>query len=143
MLVDANILLFAIDETSRFHAAAAQWLEEQLNGRGRVGLPWLSLGAFLRISTHPRAFERPLAPEHAWQYVQSWLEARNVWIPVPTDRHAGVLEELMIRYDIRGTSVTDARIAALAVEHGLTVCSADTDFARFTEVRWLNPVAPT
>lgn len=143
MLVDANILLFAIDERSRFHASASRWVEKQLNGPARVGLPWLSLGAFLRIVTHARAFERPLAPERAWQYVRAWLEAGNVWIPTPTDRHADVLEDLITRYDIRGNSVTDARLAALAIEHGLTVYSADTDFARFAEIRWVNPLAPT
>lgn len=140
MLVDANILLFAVDETSRFHVAAAQWLTEQLNGLRRVGLPWQSLAAFLRISTHPRASEHPLSPGRAWGHVQDWLASDAAWIPIPTERHAEVLGSLITTYDLRGNLVSDADLAALAIEHGLIVCSADTDFARFREVRWQNPL---
>jgi toxin-antitoxin system PIN domain toxin len=142
MLVDANILLFAADKTSPFHAAAANWLTEQLNGPARVGLPWQSLGAFLRISTHPRAAEHPLQPSEAWQHVDAWLAAEPTWIPQPTDRHAEILSGLIRTYQLRGNLISDAQVAALAIEHGLTVCSADTDFARFQEIRWQNPVAP-
>lgn len=141
MLIDANLLLFAVDSESPFHAAAREWLTEQLNGSRRVGLPWESLSAFLRISTHPRAAARPLAPEEAWEIVAGWLDAGPAWIPLPTERHADVLGALLEKYRIGGNLVPDARLAALAVEHGLTVCSADTDFARFTEVRWENPLA--
>lgn len=142
MLIDANLLLFAVDSESPFHAAAREWLTEQLNGSRRVGLPWESLSAFLRISTHPRAAARPLAPEEAWEIVAGWLDAGPAWIPLPTERHADVLGSLVVKYQLRGHLVPDAHLAALAYEHGLTVCSADTDFARFTEVRWLNPLAP-
>ncbi|HZV49143.1 MAG TPA: TA system VapC family ribonuclease toxin [Candidatus Dormibacteraeota bacterium] len=140
MLVDANILLFAVDSASRFHEAARAWLTEALNGPRRVGLPWLVLGAFIRIVTHPRASDRPLAPEQAWSYVSDWLACETVWVPNPTDRHAAVLGSLIASYQLRGNLVTDAQIAALAIEHGLTICSADTDFARFREVRWLDPL---
>ena len=140
MLVDANILLFAVDSTSPFHTAAARWLTEQLNGARRVGLPWQSLLAFLRISTHPRAAEHPLASAVAWRHVERWLAAEPAWIPLPTERHADILGRLIAAYDLRGNFVSDAHMAALAVEHGLTVCSADTDFARFAEIRWENPV---
>jgi toxin-antitoxin system PIN domain toxin len=141
VLVDANILLFAVDRESPFHAAAADWLTEQLNGARRVGLPWQTLGAFLRISTHPRAVERPLAPAAAWRHVERWLAAGPAWIPVPTERHAAVLGGLIATHHLRGNLVSDAQLAALAIEHGLTVCSSDTDFARFGELRWENPVA--
>jgi toxin-antitoxin system PIN domain toxin len=140
MLVDANILLFAVDTTSRFHRAAAGWLGEQLNGPRRVGLPWQSLWAFLRISTNPRASEDPFSPEQAWSYVEDWLGAVPAWIPGPTERHSDVLGRLITSYELRGNLVTDAHLAAIAIEHGLTVCSADTDFARFTEIRWENPL---
>ncbi len=141
MLVDANLLLFAVDEASRFHDAALEWLTAQLNGPSRVGLPWLALTAFLRIVTHPRALERPLDPDDAWAYVTEWLAAATVWVPRPTERHAEVLGALVAAHQPRGNLVTDAQMAALAIEHGLTVCSADTDFARFTEIRWENPLA--
>ena len=98
------------------------------------------LGAFLQISTNPRASEDPFSPEQAWSYVEDWLSAAPAWIPGPTERHAEVLGRLMTSYQLRGNLVMDAHLAALAIEHGLTVCSADTDFARFTEIRWENPL---
>ncbi len=140
MLIDANLLLFAVDARSPFHRAAAGWLTQQLNGPRRVGLPWQSLAAFVRISTHPRASQRPLTPQEAWARVEDWLAAGPVWIPNPTERHAEVLGRLVTSYQLRGNLVADAQLAALAVEYGLTLCSADTDFARFREVRWENPL---
>jgi toxin-antitoxin system PIN domain toxin len=142
MLVDANLLLFAVDEGSPFHAAASRWLAGQLGGSRRVGFPWPSLAAFLRISTHPRAVMHPLSPSESWSYVEDWLSADVAWIPQPTERHAGVLRTLVVNYQLRGNLISDAHLAALAIEHGLTVCSADTDFARYTEIHWENPVAP-
>jgi toxin-antitoxin system PIN domain toxin len=141
MLVDANILLFAADATSSFHAAASSWLTRVLNGPIRVGLPWQSLGAFLRIGTNPRAYQQPLTPDEAWSFVQDWLSADASWIPTPTDRHPDVLGSLIVSHQLRGSLISDAQLAALAIEHGLTVYSADTDFARFSEVRWENPLA--
>ncbi len=141
MLVDANLLLFAVDETSVFHAAARDWLAERLNGVRRVGLPWQSLGAFLRLATHSRVFANPLSPDDAWQRVSDWLATEAAWIPLPGARHGELLGALLTRHQIRGNLVPDAQLAALALEHGLTICSADTDFARFQEVRWENPVA--
>jgi toxin-antitoxin system PIN domain toxin len=142
MIVDANVLLFAVDRSSPFHRSALEWLTGVLNGPRRVGLPWQSLGAFLRIVTNPRALERPLEPTAAWSYVRDRLAVDAVWIPGPTERHAEVLGSLIERYRLRGNLITDAELAALAIEHGLEVCSADTAFARFAEVRWVNPVRP-
>lgn len=140
MLVDANLLLFARDSASPFHDRARGWLVEQLNGTTRVGLPWQSLIAFVRVATHPRAYEQPLTPQEAWMQVRSWLEAEPAWVPVPTERHADVAGALITDYQLRGNLVSDAHLAALAVEHGVPLCSADTDFARFREVRWINPL---
>ena len=141
MLVDANLLLFSADTTSPFHTAASRWLTEQLNGRARVGFAWQSLAAFVRITTHPRATRSPLTPGEAWKHVEEWLAAGPAWTPAPTERHVDVLGDLIVRYHLRGNLVSDAELAALAIEHGLKICSADTDFARFAEVRWENPVA--
>jgi uncharacterized protein len=141
MLVDANLLLFAVDESSPFHRRCRGWLEDALNGPRRVGIPWASLGAFVRIVTHPRASANPLSPVAAWAHVVDWLSCDVVWTPGPTDRHAEILGPLITTYQLRGNLVPDAQLAAIAVEHGLTVYSADTDFARFTEVRWVNPLA--
>jgi len=141
MLVDANILLFAVDASSPFHEAAASWLTGTLNAARRVGFPWPVLSAFVRISTNPRISERHLSPAKAWGYVEDWLATEVAWIPNPTPRHAEVFGELIVSYQLRGNLVSDAHLAALALEHGLTVCSADTDFARFQEVAWVNPLA--
>ena len=141
MLIDANLLIYAVDATAPDHSKASSWLTGQLNGDRRVGLPWESLTAFLRITTHPRAAVRPLRPAEAWRFVRDWLDVDLVWIPAATDRHADVLAGLIDRYRISGNLVPDAHLAALALEHGLEICSADTDFARFTEVRWYNPMA--
>jgi len=141
MLIDANLLVFAVREESPFHVKARNWLTDQLNGERRVGIPWQSLAAFLRIATNPRIYERPLEPIAAWTYVEGWLADDLVWTPAPTPRHAQVLGDLVKHHQPRGNLVTDAQLAALAIEHGLEVCSADTDFARFTEIRWNNPLA--
>lgn len=141
MLLDANLLLYAVHRQSPFHKQARDWLTEQMNGSRRVGLPWQSLASFLRIATHPRALERPLSPAEAWARVNDWLKADVAWIPEPATRHATLLGELVVRHDVRGNLVPDAQLAALALEHGLTLYSADTDFARFTGVTWKNPLA--
>jgi len=140
MLVDANILLYAIDRTSRFHEPARDWLAAALNGRTRVGFPWLSLAAFVRIATNPRASRAPLSSAAAWECVTDWLACDVAWIPGPTDRHASILGGLIATYDLRGNLITDGQIATLAIEHGLTVVSTDTDFARFREISWKNPL---
>lgn len=140
MLVDANILLYSVDEESPFHDRAKDWLEAALNGPRRVGLPWLSLRAFLRIATHPRALREPLPPGDALQFVDDWLDAPAAWVPEPGRGHRSILGRLVHDLDLRGALVTDAVLAALCIEHGVEVVSADSDFARFTEVRWVNPV---
>jgi toxin-antitoxin system PIN domain toxin len=142
VLVDANILLFATDESSPFHGAASAWLTDRLNGARRVGFPWQVLGAFLRLATSPRVARRALTPEQAWGQVDGWLDPDVAWIPAPTEHHAEVLRSLVVSYQLRGNLVSDAQLAALAIEHGLTICSADTDFARFREVEWVNPLDP-
>ena len=123
MLVDANILLYAVNEVSPFHERASHWLTEQLNGDRRVALPWHSLVAFLRISTHERASARPLTPEHAASFVAGWLEPEVAWIPREGPGHARILTDLITRYKLAGNIISDAHLAALAIEHGLEVCS--------------------
>jgi len=142
VLVDANILLYAVDEASPFHQRARTWLSDQLNGPRRVGFPWQSLVAFVRISTHERASAHPLTPGQAADFIEDWLEPEIAWIPREGAGHARILADLITRYQLRGNVVSDAQLAALAIEHGLEVCSNDSDFARFSEVRWINPVAP-
>lgn len=140
MLVDANILVYAVDSESRAHAAARDWLTRQLNGPGRVAIPWQSIAAFLRIVTHHRIFTAPMSSAEAWEIVEAWLETESVWTPVPGPKHAEILADLIEKYEPRADLVPDTMLVALAIEHGLAVCSSDTDFARFTEIEWRNPI---
>jgi uncharacterized protein len=142
MLVDANILLYAVDEDSPFHVPAREWLEAALNGSRRVGIAWASLAAFVRIATHPRALHEPLSPTEAWRFVDDWLDAPTVWTPAPGRGHREILGRLVRDLDLRANLVSDAVLGALCIEHGLEIVSADSDFARFTEIAWRNPVAP-
>lgn len=99
--------------------------------------------AFLRISTHPRAFERPLEIGDAWSVAAGWLERPNVSAPHPTDRHPGILGELLVSARSAGNHATDAHLAALAIEWGLELLSVDRDFARYPGLRWRDPLSPT
>ncbi len=139
ILIDANILIYAHVPTLPHHEAARRWLEEQLN-ESRVGLPWPSLLAFMRLVTNPRIFERPASITEAWSRVEEWLALPSVWIPQPTERHSQILGELLRKVVDRPTLIPDAHLAALAIEHNLILCSTDEDFARFPKVRWLNPL---
>ncbi len=141
ILVDANILLYACNSAIDLHAKIRDWLDEKLNGTAPVGLPWPSLLTFLRIATNPRAFPSPLTMRVAWEQVSSWLSAETVWVPEPTERHITVLDKLLALPGIYGNLIPDAHLAALAIEHGLTMCSTDGDFARFPDLTWLNPLA--
>lgn len=140
ILVDANLLIYTFDDTSPHHASAREWFDRQLSGTSLVGLPWESLTAFIRIVTNPRIYRRMTTTLTAWQVVEDWLGCDVAWIPRPTDRHAGILGELLAVPGIRANLVPDAHLAALAMEHGLTLCSADSGFARFPRLRWMNPL---
>lgn len=141
ILVDANLLLYAKYSDYEQHERAHAWLDDQLNGPARVGLPWESLLAFLRIGTNARLRPRPLSTAQAWAQVEEWLGLGNVWIPQPTVRHGEVLADLLATSRAAGNLIADAHLAALAIEHGLVLCSTDGDFARFTGLRWLDPLA--
>lgn len=139
MIVDANVLLYAVDEESHFHTTARTWLDAAMNGVERVGLPWPSLLAFQRIITHPRATVNPMTPGDAWSYITDWLDADQAWVPSPGARHREILGGLLVEGHLRGNIVTDAHLAALAIEHGTSICSFDSDFARFDRLLWINP----
>jgi uncharacterized protein len=140
VLLDANILLYGVDTDSPFHEPAHRWLEDTLNGTRRVALPWQSLTAFVRIATHPRALREPMTPGEAWSFVEDWLDAPTTWLPEAGLAHRQILGRLVRDLDLRANLVSDAVLAALCIEHGLVIVSADSDFARFTEIDWVNPV---
>lgn len=143
ILVDANLLLYAKLSSFPEHEKAHAWFDGKLNGPDRVALPWESLLAFLRLSTNTRMFPRPLSTAMAWRQVRSWLSLGTTWCPVPTAEHEEVLDALLAPGGITPKLVMDAHLAALAIEHGLVLCSADGDFGRFTQLRWHNPLSPT
>lgn len=139
ILVDANLLVYAHVSNLPQHSAARRWLDGQLSGRTRVGLPWESLLAFVRLVTNPRVFERPESVRSAWAQVEAWLDAPPSWLPTPSDRHREVLSDL-IQSATRPGLVADAHLAALAIEHGVVLQTTDGDFARFPGLRWQNPL---
>ena len=139
MIVDANVLLYAVDSKSHFHATARTWLDEAMNGVERVGLPWVSLMAFQRIITHPRVTANPLTPADACSYITDWLDAAQAWVPTPGSRHRDILGQLLIDGNLHGNLVTDAHLAALAIENGTGIYSFDSNFTRFNDLRWIDP----
>jgi len=142
ILVDANLLVYARVTGLPQHEPARGWLDGRLNGSAPVGLPWPSLLAFLRLVTNARIFERPEAIGSAWRQVEDWLGCPCVWIPQPTETHREILARLLTAAEsVQANLVPDAHLAALAMEHGLTLCSSDGDFARFAGLRWENPLA--
>lgn len=141
ILVDANLLVYANAREFRQHDRARAWLDERLNGTAPVGLPWPSLLAFIRLISNPRMLERPRPVADAWSQVEAWLDRPPVWVPQPTERHREVLGRLVATSVPRANLVPDAHLAAIAIEHGLVLCSTDGDFARFAGLRWENPLA--
>jgi len=140
ILVDANLLVYSKMAGVPEHAAAREWLDARLGGTAKVGLPWPSLLAFLRLVTNRRIFERPMTLAAAWDQVEAWLRQPSAWIPQPTEGHREILGGLVADAGERGTLVPDLHLAALALEHGLILCSTDADFARFGGLRWENPL---
>jgi uncharacterized protein len=140
ILVDANLLLYAKFSDMPQHSRATSWLEQVVRDDIRIGLPWPSLLAFVRISTNARVYARPLAMSQAWEQVEGWLALPRAWIPHPTDQHPRILGRLLSEATVSGNLVSDAHLAALSLEHGLELCTADSDFARFPGVRWRNPL---
>jgi len=141
ILVDINLLIYATSERTKQHRDARHWFEALLNGSSRVGLPWACLLGYLRITTNRRAFPDAISMDKAWSQIDEWLSCDPVWIPQPTERHAAVLGSLCAHPGVHGDLISDAHLAALAIEHGLTLCSTDGDFARFRGLKWMNPLA--
>lgn len=138
-LVDANLLIYATKSDSAHHHRAAEWFDDQMNSGERIALPWASLTAFLRVSTDRRVWKEPLAVEAALEFVQDWLAWESVFVPEPAANHFSLVSELL-RAVPRSKLVPDAHLAALAISHGLTLCSNDIDFRLFKGLRLLNPL---
>jgi len=140
ILPDVNLLVYATDETSIFHTNAKTWWDGALSSSRIVGICYPSMLGFIRLVTNRRVFAAPLSVTEALEYVESWLAQPNTTIVVPTPRHWPLLATLLESTGIGANLTTDAHIAALAIEHGFTVYSNDSDFGRFNNLRWENPL---
>lgn len=140
ILVDANLLIYAVNSDSPHHERARSWLEAILSSSAAVGLPWIVLLAFLRITTRPAIFERPLAPDQALGYVDPWLAQPFVEVVTPGAGHWTILRNLLLAAGTAGNLTSDAHLAALAVELRCPIYSADSDFQRFPGVEQHNPL---
>lgn len=138
-LVDANVLINAVNAEARHHRAAKRWLDDALSGSSPVGFAWLALVAFVRITTHPSLAAMPLALGEAMAQVEEWLDARSAHVLQPGPRHAELLGGLLRAVGTAGNLTNDAHLAALALEHKATVVTFDSDFGRFPGVRWERP----
>lgn len=141
ILVDADLLLYAEDSLSEHHEAARMWWDAQLSNAIPICLCWPVLNAFIRIGTNARLHQRPLTIREATDRVQSWLNQSCVRLIQPTDQHWPFFQRMLVGGKATGNLVSDAHLAALAVEHNCVLHSTDADFARFRGLKWKNPLS--
>lgn len=140
-ILDVNVLIYAYNTEADSHERARMWFEDTMSGTETVGFPWLTVLGFLRLTTRPAVMSPPLPLLEALDRVDEWLAQPCATVVHPTERHPIVLRELLTAVGTGGNRVPDAHLAALAVEHGATLCSRDADFRRFPGLIWLDPVA--
>lgn len=139
-LPDLNLMIYAVDRESPHHAGASRWWNASMSGTETVGLAWSVMLGFVRLMTNPRVVRAPLDPEQALDYLERWLAHPITTVLEPTPRHVAVLRDLLQDTGAAGNLVADAHLAALAIEHGAELCSADRDFGRFPGLKWANPL---
>ena len=140
ILIDANLLLYAYHPGAGQHEKSRAWFEAVLSGPDLVRFAWLTLWAFIRIATNARVFDRPLSVSEAEAAISSWLAQPVAGILEPGERHWDILRSLVREGQATGPLVMDAVLAAIALEHGATLCTTDRDFSRFSGLRWINPL---
>lgn len=141
-LIDVNLLIYATNAAVAEHKMSRRWFELELSSGETIAIPWVCQLAFVRLTTNRAVMASPLTAREAISYVRSWQAHPTVVMPEPTDRHLAVLEHLLTVSGVTGSRVSDAHLAALAIEHGATLCSADSDFSRFPGLSWFNPIDP-
>ena len=141
ILIDSNVWLYACLADMPHHPPCRIWLEDALSGEERIALPWQVVVSVLRISTQPRLLQRPLSLGQALELVQGWIEHPLVEVLTPGERHWAILQHLLVQIGSAGNLSNDAHLAALALEHDCSLCSADADFRRFPGLRLINPLA--
>lgn len=139
-IVDANVLLYAVNADTRHHDSSRRWLDDALSGADTVGFTWLAVTAFVRISTKAGLFGRPLATGEALAQVRTWLDAPGARTVEPGAQHVTILDSLLGEVGAGGNLVSDAHLAAIAIEHRAEVVSFDADFGRFPGLRWVRPL---
>ena len=140
LLPDVNLLVYAHNEHAPQHAKARDWWNACLRGPQAVGLAWAVMRGFVRITTHPKVFERPMTVDEALGRIAEWLPLPHVQVLHPAERHFDGWMELLLGLGSAANLTTDAHLAALAIERNCTLCSTDADFARFPGLRWVNPL---
>lgn len=140
ILVDANLLIYAVNRDANHHKRARDWLEQALSGPVEIGFAWIVVLAFIRVTTRAGIMDRPLHYTHALSYVDGWLEQPNAGLVSPGERHWPIFRNLLSGTGSAGNLTSDAHLAALAIEYGAEIYSADYDFRRFTGVTHINPL---
>ena len=140
-LLDVNLLVYATFSAMPRHREAKRWLDRLLRGREQVAFPWETLCGFVRIASNPRVFSPCLPVAAAWRHASAWLDCPCAWIPAATPRHRDILAGLLTLPGLPHKLVADAHLAALALEHGLVLCSADEDVRHFPGLRFEDPLA--
>jgi len=141
IVLDVNILIYAVNRDAPLHSRAKSWLEAAISGTETIGLPWTVLLAFLRLTTRPGLFRNPMPLDAAFDLIDTWLEQPSVSIVDPGPRHRTILRGLLSPMGSGGNLTSDAHLAALALEHRAELCSSDHDFQRFPGLKWRNPLA--
>lgn len=141
IVLDANLLLYAYNPGSSHHKAAQTWIEQTFSSDEVVGIPWQTVGAFLRIITNSKLPGQLVTLDRAVEVVDQWIEQPNVRMLAPGERHWPILRQMMTEGQARGPLLPDAQLAALTIEHGGVLHTTDRDFARFPGLRWTNPLA--
>ena len=139
-LLDANLLLYAVNKDAPLHAKAKAWLETTLSGRETVAFSWNVILAFVRLTTRPGLFRNALSPERAFDLVAAWLDQPSATVVNPGPKHLGILRGLLTSLGTGGNLTSDAHLAALAIEQNAELCSCDADFSRFAGLHWRNPL---
>lgn len=140
IVIDANLLLYAYDSRSTKHEKSRKWVEQVFSEGTPVGLPWQTIGAFIRIVTHPRIPGQRFTLDEVVQVIDRWVKQPNVRLLAPGDQHWSLLRKLLIEGQARGPLTSDAQLAALTMENGGVLHTTDRDFARFPGLRWTNPI---
>jgi len=141
IILDVNILIYAVNQDAPLHSRAKSWLEGTISGTETIGISWTVLLAFLRLTTRPGLFRNPMPIDAAFDVMDSWLEQSSVTIIDPGPRHRTILRGILSSIGTGGNLTSDAHLAALALEHRAELCSSDHDFVRFPGLKWRNPLA--